>query len=196
MPEGPQDVAQHRFSNLRTGLNGTADVSTRIPHTGGGVFCQMGKEVVEPGGLTPIIQAACAALVLVAPVVGSGCMEMRFPASCSPRVLSALITTHAKMPAPGSPNERKISTANCPMREVPLVPSPGRTALSLPAFTAASASGLTIRALWFFASALLTSAGVDFGYRDGPHDANGWARSGRLIADLKLVGVSNLYQFD
>jgi hypothetical protein len=37
---------------------------------------------------------------------------------------------------------------------------------------------------------------LDFGYRDGPHDANGRARPGRLIADLKLVGVSNLYQFD
>jgi hypothetical protein len=36
----------------------------------------MGKEVVEPGGLTPSIQAACAALVLGAPVVGSGSMEM------------------------------------------------------------------------------------------------------------------------
>ena len=76
VPEGPQDVAQHRFSNIRTGLNGTDGCDTRIPHTGCGVFSQMGKEVVEPGGLTPIIQAACAALVLGAPVVGSGSMEM------------------------------------------------------------------------------------------------------------------------
>ena len=75
-PEGPQDVAQHRFSNIRTGLNGTDRCDTRIPHTGCGVFSQMGKEVVEPGGLTPSIQAACAALVLGAPVVGSGSMDM------------------------------------------------------------------------------------------------------------------------
>jgi hypothetical protein len=75
-PEGPQDVAQHRFSNIRTGLNGTDRCDTRIPHTGCGVFSQMGKEVVEPGGLTPSIQAACAALVLGVPVVGSGSMEM------------------------------------------------------------------------------------------------------------------------
>jgi hypothetical protein len=76
VPEGPLDVAPHRFSNIRTGLNGTDGCDARIPHTGCGVFSQMGKEVVEPGGLTPIIQAACAALVLEAPVVGSGCMEM------------------------------------------------------------------------------------------------------------------------
>src|SRR4029077_6431667 len=76
VPEGPQDVAQHRFSNIRTGLNGTDGCDTRIPHTGCGVFSQMGKEVVEPGGLTLSIQAACAALVLGAPVVGSGSMEM------------------------------------------------------------------------------------------------------------------------
>lgn len=76
VPEGQQDVAQHRFSNIRTRLNGTDGRNTRVPHTGGGVFSQMGKEVVEPGGLTPIIQAACAALVLGAPVVGSCGMEM------------------------------------------------------------------------------------------------------------------------
>ena len=45
---------------------------TRIPHPGGRVFCEMGKEVVDPVGLTSIVQAACAALVLGAPIVGSG----------------------------------------------------------------------------------------------------------------------------
>lgn len=76
VPEGPQDIAQHCFSNVRTGLNGAGGCDPHIPHPGCGVFRQMGKEVVEPGGLTPIIQAACATLVLGAPVVGSGCMEM------------------------------------------------------------------------------------------------------------------------
>jgi hypothetical protein len=195
VPEGPQDVAQHCFSNIRTGLNGTDGCDTPIPHTGCGVFSQMGKEVVEPGGLTPIIQAACAALVLGAPVVSSGCMQM----GSSYLLAACTIRPHhhpCQNAGTGKPKREKNKHRQSPYER--------RSARFFA--RAASTHGAGIhrgirfgtdhRGALVFRICLAHLRWLDFGYGDGPHDANGRARPGRLIADLKLVGVSNPYQFD
>jgi hypothetical protein len=196
VPHCEHDVAQHRFSGVRTWPHGLCGRECRIPYTGCRVFCEVGKDGVEPVGLTLVVQVTSAALVNIAPIVGAAQTEMTSRKLLTAHIIS--IHNHPRQNA-GRRKPKREKKQQGPLHHAHRCDHlfvRAASTLFVGRHTRVRFGTDQSHALVFHICTALQWPRCNFGYRDGPHDANAGPRSNRLIVNRRFVGSSNPYLYN